>query len=69
MGWIWWLLAPLVVTTIAALVTWRINRPARTPTSEAAILAHRQFLADLADLAEWTSIHRGGPDHRGMSAD
>jgi hypothetical protein len=51
MGWVWWLLAPLAVTSAAALLTWIAGRPRRPPTSEEAVSSHRRFLDDLADAS------------------
>jgi hypothetical protein len=61
MGWVWWLLAPLAVTSAAAVLTWIAGRPRRPPTSEEAVSSHRRFLADLADASE--------PAHRTRSGD
>jgi hypothetical protein len=52
MGWVWWLLAPLAVTSAAAVITWITGRPRRPPTAEEAVSSHRRFLADLADASE-----------------
>jgi hypothetical protein len=49
MGWVLWLVSPVVATTLVALVTWWRNRPAAPLTSEQAVIAHRVFLDALAD--------------------
>ena len=51
MGWVWWLLAPVLVTSVVAVITWLAGRPRRPPTSEEAVGSHRRFLADLADAS------------------
>jgi hypothetical protein len=61
MSWLWWLLAPLLATIAAAVVTWIAGRPRRAPTSEEAVSTHRRFLEDLADATT--------PAHRARSAD
>ena len=62
MDWLWWLLAPMVVTITAAVLTWWANRPRRAPSVEEAIVAHRQFLTDLARYAPArASTHRREP--------
>ena len=59
MGWVWWLMAPLVATTLAAVATWWANRPRRPLTSEQAVLAHHDFLEALADLPAHPAQARG----------
>ena len=65
MGWVWWLLAPLAVTSVAAVLTWIAGRPRRPPTSEEAVSSHRQFLADLADASAPAYRARAENSHSG----
>jgi hypothetical protein len=59
MAWLWWLLAPLAATMVAAVLTWFAGRPERPPTSEQAVSSHRRFLDDLADAS--APAHRAQP--------
>jgi cytochrome c-type biogenesis protein CcmH/NrfF len=43
-GWVLWLAVPLVVTLIAAAITWLRARPARELTTQQAMRAHGDYL-------------------------
>ncbi len=49
MGWAFWLLAPLTVTVLTAVLTWWSGRPRTRPSAVQAIAEHHRFLAVLAD--------------------
>lgn len=57
MAWALWLLPTLAVPTLAALWTWWRgwrSRPAKTPTSDDAMRAHRDYLDALVVPARGT---------------
>jgi hypothetical protein len=51
MGWALWLLVPVAVTVLAALVSWLRGRPARPLSTRRAMQAHDEFLAALVQPA------------------
>ena len=51
MSWAVWLLAPVVLTALAALVSWWRHRPARPPSTARAMREHEQFLDALVQSA------------------
>ncbi|MEP6851492.1 MAG: hypothetical protein ABJA87_02335 [bacterium] len=63
MGWLLWLAAPIVATSLASVICWRRGRPAKPLSIEAAIAEHRLFLATLAE------VHRPGADPHRPGAD
>jgi hypothetical protein len=48
-AWLWWLAAPVLATTLAALALWWTGRSRRPPTVRGSIRAHRRFLNALGD--------------------
>jgi hypothetical protein len=51
MGWAMWLLIPVAVTVLAALVSWLRSRPDRTPNTDQSMRAHDEFLDALTRTA------------------
>jgi hypothetical protein len=47
MAWALWLAAPIVLTVLAATWSWWRGRPERTPGTDQAMRAHREYLAAL----------------------
>jgi cytochrome c-type biogenesis protein CcmH/NrfF len=50
-NWAIWLLVPVTVTVLAAIVTWWRSRPERTPTTQEAMQDHTEFLDALVQVA------------------
>jgi hypothetical protein len=48
-AWAIWLLVPVLVTVVAALVVWWRGRPSPTPTPTQAIREHQRYLDALAE--------------------
>jgi hypothetical protein len=55
MAWAMWLAVPLLVTALAALITWWRGRPVRTPDAEQAMRAHAAYLDALIAAPRGTS--------------
>ncbi len=51
MTWALWLAIPVIVTVLAALVTWVGSRPARVLKTPEAMQAHSEYLDALAQTA------------------
>ena len=51
MAWALWLAIPVVVTLLAAILSWLRARPARTPDTDEAMRAHGEYLDALAQTA------------------
>lgn len=51
MAWMLWLAAPVVATTLAAVLTWWQARPAPRADAGRAMRAHRAYLDALAEPA------------------
>lgn len=56
MAWAWWLAVPVVTTVVAAVGTWWSGhaRRRRRPGTDAAMRAHRDYLAALVEPARGT---------------
>jgi cytochrome c-type biogenesis protein CcmH/NrfF len=50
-SWAVWLSIPVVVTLLAALLTWLRSRPRRVPTTQRAMQAHSEYLDALIQTA------------------
>jgi hypothetical protein len=50
-SWALWLLIPVALTTVAAIVSWVRHRPRRPPDTARAVREHAEFLDALAQTA------------------
>src|SRR5581483_7266788 len=50
-SWMWWLAPPVVATIVASIGSWFRARPAPVPDTAAAMQAHSDYLAALANGA------------------
>lgn len=53
-AWLWWLAAPVLVTTATALALWWTGRPRRRLTVRGSIRAYRGFRTALDDARQGT---------------